>query len=366
VSTGVRTSTRESGETRTPGNDFGVIDLACALHIHSRHSDGGGSVSDIAEAAAAAALDVVCITDHDTLAGLDDEGWYGDVLVLAGVELSPKQRDHYLVFGVDHVPDHDGLDATAMCETVARAGGFGFAAHPFSGGSQMPLVNRFAKPQRWDDLEEPCITGIEVWNVETEGAERARDPGELYQFVRNPLAFCAEPTSAALAEWDRLGATRPVVGIAGLDAHQKSLRVGTWAISPLPYSRLFRHVRTHVQTTASFTGVVDYDRGLVFQALRSGRCYMAIDALGSASGFDFTAEGDGRYLAMGEEGPAATYTLSAELPTEAELTLLHDGRVIATCTDDHLSSEVAEPGVYRLEARVDGAVWILSNPIYLR
>lgn len=343
-----------------------MSDLACAVHVHSRHSDGGGTVREIAAAAAAAALDVVLITDHDTLAARAEDGWYDDVLVLTGVELSPKRRDHYLAFGLDRVPDHEGLDAAAMCEAVAEAGGFGFAAHPFSTGSRMPVARHFAQPQRWADLDSPRITGLEVWSVETEGAEGARDPAELLRFLRDPLRVCAEPDAAALAAWDCLGAARRVVGIAGLDAHQKSLRIGERVLSPLPYSRLFRHVRTHVQTNATLAGVVEYDRGLVFEALRAGRCYMAVDAIAPATGFDFVALSPNGRVRMGEEAPAGAHRLYAECPIEADLSLLRNGLVQESRTDDHLDAEVDERGVYRIEGRIDGALWILSNPIYLR
>jgi hypothetical protein len=47
-----------------------------------------------------------------------------------------------------------------------------------------------------------------------------------------------------------------------------------------------------------------------------------------------------------------------------------DGAVVAATTGDHLSHDTSEPGVYRVEARVDahgGArTWLVSNPIYLR
>lgn len=341
--------------------------------MHSRHSDGTGTVAEIARAADAAGLDVLIVTDHDTLAGRPEEGRYGRTLVLVETELSPKRRDHYLAMGLPTEVAHDGLEAAAMCDAVESAGGFGFAAHPFSTGSRIPLVERFAQPQRWADLESPCITGIEVWNVETEGAERAHSPRELAAFARNPLAQFGEPNPDSLAEWDRLGARRRLVGIAGLDAHQKGLRVAGHVLSPLSYPALFRHVRTHLLTASELTGELDEDRALVYKALRSGHCYIAVDDVAPARGFDFAARGEDGELAMGEEGPAGEWTITARLPQRAALTLVHDGRPIETRAADQLSADpivaefpVREAGVYRLEARIGGRLWILSNPVYLR
>jgi hypothetical protein len=343
-----------------------VSDLACAIHVHSRHSDGSGTIPDIAAAAARAQLDAVLITDHDTLAGTSEEGWYGDVLVLVGVELSPKRRDHYLVFGLDELIPHAGTDAAAMCAAVDDAGGFGFAAHPRSAGSAMPVVRRAARPQPWADLDEPCITGIELWNVETEGAERARTPQALARFARDPLGLFPEPDPRMLALWDRLGARRRVVGIAGLDAHAKGLRLGRRSLSPLPYARLFRHARTHVITAEAPAGDLEQDRRLVLAALRHGRCYVAIDAIAPARGFAFGAANGRRVLAMGDEADAGGWTLRATTPVDCALALIRDGRIVVRASGRSLEASAHEAGVYRVEARRDGRLWILSNPIYLR
>ena len=42
-------------------------DLACVVHLHSLYSDGTGTVPEIARAARASGVDVVLLTDHDTL-----------------------------------------------------------------------------------------------------------------------------------------------------------------------------------------------------------------------------------------------------------------------------------------------------------
>ena len=80
-----------------------AYDLTCVIHLHSTYSDGTGTVPQIARAAEKAGVDVVFLTDHDTLAAKDngEEGWYGNALVLVGEEVSPTDRDHYLAFGID-------------------------------------------------------------------------------------------------------------------------------------------------------------------------------------------------------------------------------------------------------------------------
>jgi predicted metal-dependent phosphoesterase TrpH len=56
------------------------------LHTHSRASDGTDTPAGLVRAAAAAGLDVLAITDHDTSAGWAEAA---DAAVVAGVELVP-------------------------------------------------------------------------------------------------------------------------------------------------------------------------------------------------------------------------------------------------------------------------------------
>ena len=55
----------------------GFVRVSGVAHIHTIHSDGGGTVADVESAAAAAGLDFVIITDHNSLAGKPREGYGG-------------------------------------------------------------------------------------------------------------------------------------------------------------------------------------------------------------------------------------------------------------------------------------------------
>ena len=94
-------------------------DLACVIHVHSTWSDGTGTVPQIMSAAAKSGVDVVLLTDHDTLAARDhgQEGWHGDVLLLVGEEVTPDEN-HYLAFGVDSVIRKSGRSPADVCEAV--------------------------------------------------------------------------------------------------------------------------------------------------------------------------------------------------------------------------------------------------------
>jgi hypothetical protein len=343
-------------------------DLACVAHLHSTHSDGTGTVQEIAAAARRNALDVVLLTDHDTLAARrnGDEGWHGSVLVLVGEEVSPVDRDHFLAFGIEREID-PRLSGPEILEAVERAGGFGFAAHPFSRGNE-----RFRRPgMGWRELDAEGLAGIEVWSFVTDSAERVGGVRDVFRFAARPERFVDHPPERNLAEWDRLCASRRVVGIGGLDAHQIGLRVaGRVPLRLMSYTRSFRHLRTHVLCAELPTGELEHDRQQVYEALRSGRCYVAMDSVAPARGFGFWAEDGARALAMGEEEAAGAWTLRARAPRPASLRMVRDGREVASARGAELEHHAGEPGVYRVEARLEAhgreRTWILSNPIYLR
>jgi hypothetical protein len=307
-------------------------DLACVVHLHSTWSDGTGTVAQIVSAGQRAGVDVVMLTDHNTRAGAVDEGWHGSVLLLVGEEVTPERSDHTLVF--------DGLS---------------FAAHPWSRGSQR--FARFGPGMPHTGLSSPGLTGVELWSFVTDTAERIRSVREGLLFAAAPLRVLDHPPALNLSEWDRMCRSRRVVAIGGLDAHQIGIRVrGRVPLRLMGYARSFRQLRTHVLCTALPSGSLERDRELVYEALREGRCYIAVDALAPARGFSFWAS-DG--TVMGGEAVFGGQTLHASVPRPAQLRLIRDGAVVAGWTADR-------PGAYRVEARLRDRTWILSNPIYLR
>jgi hypothetical protein len=343
-------------------------DLACVVHLHSTYSDGTGTVPQIARAARRARADVVLLTDHDTLEAKEhgEEGWYGDVLLLVGEEVSPRRRNHYLAFGIDRVIDHQGLDAAGICRAVRDAGGFGFAAHPFSRGS-----DRFrgrAPGMPFEDLEGDALHGVELWSFVNDTGEAVGSIADMVRFVSMPGRVLDHPPERNMRTWDALCRTRRVVAIGGLDAHQFGKRIGPFVpIRVMAYRRSFRFIRTHVLCHEAPRRDLEHDREQVYDALRQGRCYIAVDSVAPARGFRFEADD----LPMGAEAPSGERrTLRARVPLPARLRLLRDGVEVAGGEGEALEHEVDEPGVYRVEAyrRTKGRerTWILSNPIYLR
>ena len=340
-------------------------DLSCVVHLHSTHSDGTGTVPQIVAAARRDAVDVVLLTDHDTLAGRADEGWHGPVLLLVGEEISPLGHDHTLAFGLDRHVDHRGLSGAEIVAAVAEAGGLAFAAHPFSRGSER--FRRFGEGMPHTGVGAPGLTGVELWSFVTDTAEQLTGLADVARFVATPERVVERPPQRNLEEWDRLCARRRLVAIGGIDAHQIGVRVGGRVpLRLMSYTRSFRYLRTHVLCEEPASGDLERDRAQVYDALREGRCYLAVDSLRDGRGFRFWAEGARGRLAMGGEAPAGVWRLHASLPAPADVTLVRDGHVVERARADGLAFDATGPGVFRIQAEIDGRTWIVSNPIYLR
>jgi hypothetical protein len=350
-----------------------AFDVSCVAHVHSTYSDGTATVPELMAAAAEAGAGALLLTDHDSLGARRDglEGLHDGVFLLAGTEVSPKQG-HYLAFGVDEEIPHAGRTAGEIAAAVRTAGGLGFAAHPFSVGGHMlypPLARRIVLPHGWPALDEPDgYDGIELWSLTTDAAEAWRTPAEAWRWLRNPERAVAQgPPARHLQRWDALSARRRVPAIGGLDAHAPGVRVRGQVRSPLSHSRTFRLLRTHLVCDRALSGDIDRDRATLIAALAAGAAWLNCPFVAPADGARFWAERrDGTTVPMGGDSDAASAVLRVVLPRQAEIRLVRDGRAINEAHAAHVEHDVELPGVYRVEARIDDRLWLLSNPIHLR
>lgn len=339
----------------------GYKDYKGAIHVHSRYSDGSGSLREIVESANQAGLDYLVITDHHTLRHKREgaEGWHKRTLVMVGQEISP-QANHYLALGIERPIDPKGMDTQEYIDEVNRQGGLGFIVHPDSQSKKsLPLRER-----PWSAWEVKDFTGLELWSYMYDWI----DPVNLFNlpyYVFRPERAIKGPSKEALRRWDELTQERPVVAIGGVDAHARHI-IPLGIFKVFPYRQLFSTVRTHV-LVPPFKLDLEHDRSLIYSALRKGHSYISYDYLAEASGLRFRVNTKNEEVIMGDEIEFSSgLTLTVSSPRSAYLRLICNGQVVKEREDNGLEMPLTEPGVYRLEAYLEGKPWIFTNPIYVR
>jgi hypothetical protein len=343
--------------------DDGWTRVSGVAHIHTTFSDGGGTPEEVIAEATEAGLDFIIITDHDNLDAKGAEGYHDGLLVLVACEISTEQG-HIVGYGIPDPAYRFSGEADEAMLDVRDLGGFSVAAHPASPHSELDFT-------AW---ELPGPWGMELVN----GDSQWREAGWLrlartllYYGLNSRLALLGSlgsPT-ANLEHWDRLLRERDVAGFFGADAHSRIPISRKRGIRFPGYRALFEVVSSYVLLEAPLSGDFEDDGRAILEALRRGRSYIGVDALGDASGFFFRGEGGGGVATMGETiAPAPDLTLSAggRLPEGTRLRLLRDGVPFAEA-EAALRAEAPGPGVYRVEAWRPGwgVPWVLSNPIYV-
>jgi hypothetical protein len=361
----------------------GVATVRGVYHVHTRRSDGTGTLQSVAEAAARAHLDFVIVTDHgDGTREPEPPAYRAGVLIVDGVEISTT-RGHVVALSLPRAPYPLGGTPAAVVEDVVRLGGIAIAAHPDS-----------AKPAlAWRDWDLP-LAGFEWLNADSEWREErplmlAR--ALLVHPVRpvESVVSVLDRPAATLERWDRLGRQgRMLVGLAAADAHARLgwENGGDQADAPVrleipSYETVFRAFSMLVETDRPFTADARADASRLIEAVRAGRVSTIIDGIAGSPGFEFYGTGPGTEVPMGSEvaaGELRALHARVAAPPGARMQLLMNGRVVAETTGlelavdrDHLPRlEPGDRAVYRVEVSLPQAPgrppvpWIVSNPIY--
>ena len=324
------------------------------IHIHTRYSDGSGSLREVIEAGKKAGVDFLIITDHDVLPPREKEGWYEGILVLFGEEISPS-RSHYLALDIEEEIKYREGSPQEYIDEVNRQGGFGFVCHPFYRGN--PLLG--LRPHPWENFYlYEGFTGIEIWSFMYDWV-RKLNPIKLLYYLFFPHHAPEGPSERLLWLWDELNKRRKVVAMGGTDAHGNKF----FPFSIFSYSFAFRTVRTHV-FSPPLEGKVGRDREKILSSLKEGHSFIALDLLASSRGFVFsTQEGNlpGEEVKLRER-----LTLKITSPREAHFRLIHNGKVREEFFARFKEMEIGEEGFYRIEGYIGGKPWLFTNPIYVR
>jgi hypothetical protein len=329
--------------------------LRGAYHVHTTRSDGNGSPAKVAEAAKAAGLDFVVLTDHNDFKP-PKATWANGVLLIPGVEISTS-AGHLAAFGMRG--PLEGLKAWDPPEqavvAVEAAGGTAVLAHPV----------QTKNPWR-DDATAHQVPGFELYSADTFFRQALRSPlsrllPALGAAMVNPVhgvMLLAVPEPGPTERFLALAKERKRLVLCGSDAH------GTPA-----YEDIFQALDMELPP-GLLQGPLSRDASeaaaQVTGALASGQALCVFRALGAPDGF--ALEGFDAATREAPVGTKLTVRLPAHEPGILEVRVWGAGRLLP----DGAQVELTGPGVVQVEvwAHAPGRFfghewrpWLVPSPV---
>jgi predicted metal-dependent phosphoesterase TrpH len=149
--------------------------------------DSTTTPEEVEEAVVASGLDVLCITDHNSLKGALELADRLPCRVVIGEELRTHAGEIIGLFLTEHVPF--GISPREAAERIRAQGGVVYVPHPFD-----PMRRNMAEPALLDLVSAGLVDALEVFNAKTS------------------LGHLNERAAAFAADWG-------LPGGAGSDAH---------------------------------------------------------------------------------------------------------------------------------------------------
>jgi hypothetical protein len=350
------------------GERIGVI------HVHTRASDGSGTVAEVMAAAEKDNLSFVAITDHNvamTESDLAEDP--PDLPIISGVEVSTN-AGHFLALGIPASWAQPKTKDDRVLLAAARSiGALRILAHPFH-----PFTP-------WTDWNTSDFDGMEIWNEDA--AWRQNNIFDLVDALllygendQLALVRLASTPEDNFAKWDELLRQRPVAGICAADTHAR-IRLGIGKDWRFPgYVPSLKVVREHVLLSPDAGGgnPALATASELIDALKGGHSFCGLDSLYPADGFSFHVSTTNRSAGPGD---SLHWTGAARLqistPSGSSLPLIKvflDGREIDEQETRTMDEPIIGPGRYRTEVflRQPGlsgfrrwTLWVFTNPIYV-
>lgn len=360
-----------------------LYDYKGVLNVHTDLSSGSAPASFVITSAKLANLDFVFFTDLNIFnIPTTFESYHGNLLVFnAGKYSYLDSRLLYYSNIQESIGNNLGDAQVKLADLLSQKTGANkdtltILAHPYKAGYS------------WSGEIPSGLDGFELLNLKSL-MNRAWEQSKIstiwslliYPF--NPrLAFIrlyTEPTDE-IALLDKLSQQRKVVVYAGTEASARAIPLANYLIRFPSYKRSFEFMSNHVLLKSELTGSFNSDRNKVFNAMKSGSFYIALDTLGDPKGFSATIEDEGRSYMMGSEVRLSkNMSLKVSLPSTPqaffEILILRNGQIQARVNQAEAVFPIIEPGAYRVQVRVSPMLplpdakkwitWIYTNPFYV-
>ncbi len=342
------------------------------IHVHTKASDGSGTVAEVMAAAEKDDLSFIAITDHNvamTESDLAEDP--PDLPIIPGVELS-TDAGHFIALGIPPLwVQPKTRDDRELLAAARAAGAFRVLAHPFHPHTP------------WTDWKTSDFDGMEIWNEDS--AWRRSNFFELLDALllysvndRLALIRLASTPTENFAKWDELLQQRPVAGICAADTHAR-VRLAFGKDWRFPgYVPSLKVAREHVLLPPNAGGgnPAVASASEIIDALRGGHSFCGLDSLYPADGFSFRVSSNGVSRGPGDllhwTGSARIQISTPPTPTLPLIKVFRDGREIDEQQAQAIDEPIAGPGHYRTEVFLPQpglsggrrwTLWVFSNPV---
>lgn len=323
-----------------------------AYHVHTKRSDGLGTVEQVAAAAKAAGLHFVVLTDHNDF-GPREPVYLDGVLLVPGVEISSRYG-HLVALGAERPLDGPRAREVGV-DAVNEAGGVAVLAHPVQ------------RRNPWRDVEGARrARGFELYSADTFFREAQQSPFSrllpaVGAYLGNPLhgvMTLVTPQPASEERLLELTRERPRVAFCAHDAHGYPR-----------YVDVFRSLAMYLPPEVVKGPLPEDARAAAEQVVRglaSGRALCVFRALGEPVGF--ALEGVDPERREARVGDVLTLRLPPHPPEAVRVEVWGAG----TLRPDGVSVELTGEGAVQVEAWVrapgrffgtDWKPWVVPSPV---
>ena len=342
------------------------------IHVHTRASDGSGTVGEVMAAAEKANLSFIAITDHNvSVSDADLAEDPPDLPIISGVEIGTTSG-HFIALGI---PASWALPKTKndrdLLAAARAVGAFRVLAHPFHPHTP------------WTDWNTSDFDGMEIWNEDAAWRQSSfltlLDALLLYgENDQLALVRLASTPEENFAKWDQLLQQRPVAGVCAADTHAR-IRLAFGKDWKFPgYVPSLEVAREHVllpPDAGSGNPALASSSELV-TALREGHSYCGLDSLYPADGFSFHVTSGSASAGPGDTLPwKSGARIRISTPAGSSMPLIkifRDGQAIDSQEARNIDEPITRPGHYRTEVflRQPGlsgmmrwTLWVFTNPV---
>lgn len=364
-------------------NPAGFYDYRGAINIHSNRSIGSAPLSFIAASARNAGLDYIVMTDLNQFEDTDiRENYQGRLLILNGAKYS------YLDSRLIYYSPAGSIVGANLGEVQVRFADLLSQKPGSNKNSLLYLAHPYNLGFSWSGDIPDGLDGIEILNLKSLSVQAWKENKLstiwslfIYPFnSRLALTRLFSEPSEELALFDKMSQKRDFVGFAGTEASARALPFSDYLIKFPSYKRVFEIMSNHVLLRSELTGNFTTDRQKIFQALKSGQFYAALDILGDPKGFFAAIEDRNKtYLFGSHVKLSKSLTMKVLLPNVPkeffEIVIYRNGERYKTFNASDISFPVEQPGTYRVQVRVSPLwplpdarkwiSWIYTNPFYV-